>query len=32
LGSNNENSVKIKVTRETVHEPSKYILEGWANS
>ena len=28
LGSNNENSVKIKVTRETVLEPSKYILEG----
>lgn len=28
LGINNEDCVKIKVTRETVLEPSKYILEG----
>jgi hypothetical protein len=29
LGSNNLESVKIKVNKETVIEPSKYILEGW---
>lgn len=28
LGVNNQEKVKIKVTRETVLEPSKYILEG----
>lgn len=31
LGSNNEENVKIKVSKETVIEPSKYVLEGWAN-
>lgn len=30
LGSNNQDIVKIKVNKETVMEPSKYILEGWA--
>ena len=30
LGVNNQERVKIKVTKETVLEPSKYILEGWA--
>jgi len=30
LGSNNQDIVKIKVNKDTVMEPSKYILEGWA--
>jgi len=30
LGSNNQDKIKIKVNKETVMEPSKYILEGWA--
>jgi hypothetical protein len=29
LGVNNQEKIKIKVTKETVLEPSKYILEGW---
>lgn len=28
LGSNNQDKIKIKVNKETVMEPSKYILEG----
>jgi hypothetical protein len=28
LGSNNQDIVKIKVNKDTVMEPSKYILEG----
>jgi ATP-dependent Clp protease ATP-binding subunit ClpX len=28
LGVNNQEKIKIKVTKETVLEPSKYILEG----